>query len=257
MSPFEIITMTDNVLFNITWHEELSSTNAYIKEIINTKSAKEFDTICTKNQVAGKGQGNNQWESERDKNLTFSLLLQPTFIEIQEQFVISKSISLAIIRVLNNYHEGFKIKWPNDIYFNEHKIAGILIENTLINNTIGNSIIGIGININQEEFISDAPNPISLKQITHKNFNITELLNEILQSIAEYYIQLKDGNHQHIHREYLTSLFRGSGLHPFKDSKGLFYAAIKGINEYGNLILELEDKETRTYAFKEVEFILH
>ncbi len=249
--------MTDKATFNIIWHDELTSTNAVLKEQIRNEAVQEFDVICTKHQVAGKGQGSNQWESQKDMNLTFSLLLQPTFIEIQSQFIISKAISLAIIKVLNRYQEGFEIKWPNDIYFNDHKIAGILIENTLINNTIGTAIIGIGININQEVFVSDAPNPISLKQITKQDYSLPTLLNEILQSIAIYYEQLKSNAHSQIDKDYFQSLYRTDAYYPYRDSEGEFRATIHDINEYGHLVLQLKSKETRSYAFKEVEFVIH
>lgn len=248
--------MTDTSIFKIQWHEQLNSTNIFLKRELLENSFEEFYVVCAKSQVKGKGQGNNKWESEDYKNLTFSLLLKPTFIEIQDQFIISKAISLAIIDVLNRYKKGFCIKWPNDIYYKNSKIAGILIENSLIQNKIGTSIIGIGININQTKFISDAPNPISLAQITNNEFNINEILNEILISISQQYQRIRYKEQANIDIEYFNALFQNNGIFNFKDKGGLFKASIKGISPYGHLILLTPDNEERSYAFKEVEFIL-
>ncbi len=248
--------MTDTPKFKIQWHEKLNSTNIFLKHELLENSFDEFYVVCTKSQVKGKGQGNNKWESEDSKNLTFSLLLRPGFIEIQDQFIISKAISIAIINVLNRYKKGFCIKWPNDIYYQDSKIAGILIENSLIQNRIGTSIIGIGININQTNFFSDAPNPISLKQIINSETDITKFLAEILTSISEQYQRLRNNDHTDIDTEYFNSLFRNTGTYKFKDEDGLFKASILGISPYGHLILQSSNNEEKSYAFKEVEFIL-
>jgi len=132
---------------------------------MNRQSAdREFTTVIAERQTAGKGQRGNSWESEDCRNITFSFVLYPTFIEARRQFILSQIVSLSIKEELDQWTEGISIKWPNDIYWNDKKICGILIENDLSGHHIGRSISGIGVNINQDVFRSNAPNPISLKR---------------------------------------------------------------------------------------------
>ncbi|TLX77702.1 biotin--[acetyl-CoA-carboxylase] ligase [Labilibacter sediminis] len=243
--------------FNIFWHSELPSTNIKLKELTREKDINEYTVICTHNQVAGKGQAGNFWESESHKNLTFSLLLKPSHIQIQDQFIISKAVALGILKVLEKFDKGFCIKWPNDIYHQNHKIGGILIENSICQNGISESIIGIGLNINQTKFISDAPNPISLKSITNQNHNLKDILSQILESILYYMKEITMGNTQTIDTLYLQRLYKRNGEHLFKDAHGLFRASVLNINEYGHLQLKRSNGDISSYAFKEVEFILN
>ena len=147
---------------------ETDSTNNHLTQLCNEQQSavREFTTIIAERQTAGKGQRGNSWESEDCRNITFSFVLYPTFVEARRQFVLSQIVSLSIKEELDEWTEGISIKWPNDIYWNEKKICGILIENDLSGHHIGRSISGIGVNINQETFRSNAPNPVSLKQIT-------------------------------------------------------------------------------------------
>ena len=148
---------------------ETHSTNSYLRELImREKEQPEGTVVITDYQTAGRGQKGNSWESERGKNLTFSILLHPNHIPPGKQFILSQLISIAIVGVLKKYDRHFTIKWPNDIYWKEKKIAGMLIEVDLTGSSLSNAIIGIGININQRHFKSDAPNPVSLTQITGK-----------------------------------------------------------------------------------------
>lgn len=248
--------MTDITDFDIHWHTKLDSTNIFLKNELLKSELEEYYVACTKSQFQGKGQGSNKWESEPYKNLTFSLLLKPTFVEIQKQFIISKAISLAIVASLNKLKTGFCIKWPNDIYYKKNKIAGILIENSLSQDKLSTSIIGIGLNVNQTNFISDAPNPISLAQIIDNETDINILLSEILASIKSYYLMIKSGETQKLNESYFNALFRKDGIHKYKDDGGYFNASIKDISEYGHLILETTDTQEKIFAFKEVEFIL-
>ena len=150
---------------------ETDSTNNYLTQLCNEQQSavREFTTVIAERQTAGKGQRGNSWESEDCRNITFSFVLYPTFIEARRQFILSQIVSLSIKEELDQWTEGISIKWPNDIYWNEKKICGILIENDLSGHHIGRSISGIGVNINQDVFRSNAPNPISLKQITGKD----------------------------------------------------------------------------------------
>ena len=151
--------------FNIQHINQCDSTNAYLQRLVAETDAPEGTVVSTSFQTNGRGQLSNMWEAEDGKNILCSILLRPTSLPIKSQFLISQAISVAIVDVLNSYLDGFFIKWPNDIYYKEDKIAGILIENTLSSAGISTCIIGLGLNVNQQTFRSDAPNPISLFNI--------------------------------------------------------------------------------------------
>ena len=157
---------TKEIIFTKEHLAETDSTNTYLQQLDADRHLPEGYIAYTDTQRAGRGQRGNSWESQPGKNLTFSLLLRPEHIPANQQFLLSQAVSLAATDVLNRYASGFSIKWPNDIYWEDKKIAGILIENVLSGSTFARSIVGIGLNINQERFISDAPNPVSLFQIT-------------------------------------------------------------------------------------------
>ena len=214
--------------------DELLSTNNKLKELIRDQDLKEYTIVQTFCQTAGKGQAGNSWESENNKNLTFSLFLKPVYIEIQNQFIISKAVALGILEALKVYAPDFTIKWPNDIYYKNKKIGGILIENALRQNTISESIIGIGLNINQTTFVSDAPNPVSLKSIVNKNFDLDTILSEVTSGIIDQINVIQSGNCTTIHQQYINQLFRKTGYYPYKDAHGEFMAQISGINAYGH-----------------------
>ena len=164
---------------------ETDSTNNYLTQLCNEQQSavREFTTVIAERQTAGKGQRGNSWESEDCRNITFSFVLYPTFIEARRQFILSQIVSLSIKEELDQWTEGISIKWPNDIYWNEKKICGILIENDLSGHHIGRSISGIGVNINQDVFRSNAPNPISLKQITGKDHDRYLILANIMERV--------------------------------------------------------------------------
>ena len=195
---------------------ETHSTNSYLRELImREKEQPEGTVVITDYQTAGRGQKGNSWESERGKNLTFSILLHPNHIPPGKQFILSQLISIAIVGVLKKYDRHFTIKWPNDIYWKEKKIAGMLIEVDLTGSSLSNAIIGIGININQRHFKSDAPNPVSLTQITGKEHNLSELLEKILDSIVDEYNKYTPDNEEEIRQKYMALLFRNKGLYPY------------------------------------------
>ena len=160
--------------------KETTSTNDYLAQLCTESKAKEFYTVMADSQTHGKGQRGNTWEAESGKNLLFSIVLYPTALEAKKQFCLSMLAALACHEALGNYTEGFTIKWPNDIYWKDKKIGGILIENELEGKYIMQSIIGIGLNVNQEAFYSDAPNPVSLKQIIGAEIDIQELMMKVV-----------------------------------------------------------------------------
>ncbi|MBK5720235.1 biotin--[acetyl-CoA-carboxylase] ligase [Dysgonomonas sp. Marseille-P4677] len=239
---------------------ETDSTNNYIKNLLVEETIEEGTIVYTNFQTAGKGQRGNSWESEKEKNLSFSIVLYPKRIKANEQFILSQIVSLAIadyirFRIDNIHIDDITIKWPNDIYWQDKKLCGILIESTLINDKIDVSVIGIGININQTEFRSNAPNPISLKQITGQNYDIQYLIQDIQDYILDYYTRLQQ-HRAELALQYKNILFRNNGYHLYNDGKANFTARIKDIKPSGILVLETKDGEERCFAFKEVKYIL-
>lgn len=231
---------------------ETGSTNNYIRQILAKRALPEGSLVITDFQTSGRGQAGNSWESESGKNLTFSLVIYPEVIAANEQFLISQITALSIKETLSEYVEGIRIKWPNDIYWNDRKICGMLIENDLAGSVIHCSICGIGININQKEFHSNAPNPVSLTQITGKEYELNEVLDRFRKHFYQLYIHLLQGNKEAIRRQYQASLYRREGFHTYQDENGRFEAEIKEIEPTGHLLLRLTDGSTRRYAFKEV-----
>lgn len=237
--------------------QETESTNKYLKETPSKNDLPDGTIVYTDFQTAGRGQRGNSWESERGKNLSFSIIVHPKHIEVTRNFLISQIISLAVEEVLSTYTQDISIKWPNDIYHNDNKLAGILIENELVDGIITNSIIGVGININQTIFTSDAPNPISLTQITKKNYDLLTLLAEIQTKFLYLYNKSQRRSFFSITKNYMERLYRREGAHSFSTPEGeVFRASIRGVDFDGSLILALTNGETRRYYFKEVSYIL-
>ena len=235
--------------------ETLASTNSYLKELAHKQVIEEGTVIVTRNQTEGRGQRGNAWESEAGKNITCSILLYPLFLPIHRHFLLSEAIGLGVKNTLDAYTAGITIKWPNDIYYEEKKIAGILIENELTGNEYNLSIVGIGLNINQERFLSDAPNPISLNRITGKDQDTETLLIELVRNIMYRYEQLRAGDTETLIRMYHDALYRKTGFHRYKDNQGIFNARIDRVSDDGFLHLITDTNEERCYNFKNVRFM--
>ncbi len=235
--------------------EETDSTSLYLTRLCQEQEVKEMTVVVTDYQTAGRGQRGNSWESEKGENLLFSTVFYPTFLSARKQFLLSQVVSLAVKETLDNYAEGFSVKWPNDIFWKEKKICGMLLENDLSGIQIDRCIAGIGININQEEFHSEAPNPVSLWQITNKKESTLDILQQVMERINVYYELLRSGKDAWIASRYERSLFRNSGFHPFRDEQGDFQAMITGIEPGGKLILTDDNGRERRYAFKEVTYL--
>lgn len=236
---------------------EIDSTNNYTKALLMGKEVNEFTVVTSEYQLAGKGQRGNYWESERGKNLTFSIILKPSFLAINKQFMLSKIVCLAMHQTLSRYIESphLKIKWPNDIYYKDFKIAGILIEHDLLGNQIESSIVGIGLNVNQTSFISDAPNPISLNNICRQTFDKSEILNYYINSLKSYYRLLKNREWEQINARYHQILYRNQEQHIYEDNNGRFIGKIRSVDEDGTINIEKENKVAQ-YLFKEVKYII-
>ena len=225
-------------------------------------------TIRTDFQTAGRGQAGNSWESEQGQNLLFSALLRYEKILAAEQWRLSMLVAVALWDALAKHlpQNLLTIKWPNDIYFGDKKLVGILIENSLSGQYVGYSIAGIGVNLNQTQWLSNAPNPISMKEITGKEYDAEALMNDWILSIKSWEI----ASTEDIKATYLTRLYRREGWHPYverevsvaptqiaqQDIQGTFLAEFIGITEQGELILRKENKEEKTYHFKQIRFVL-
>jgi len=216
------------------------------------KSLPEGLVIYTDFQSAGKGQPGNAWESSKGKNLLFSMVLHPIHVPMDELFLVSQLVSIAIKKALDEYTTNITVKWPNDIYWNDKKLVGILIENSLQGNKIMSVVIGVGLNVNQKIFFSNAPNPVSLSQITGKRQNRKQLLQQICQNIMELYYEMDT---EKIRKIYAESLYRKSGFYSFEANNETFQAKIKEVQTDGMLELETEKGELKSFYFKEVQFI--
>lgn len=234
---------------------ETASTNRYLRERLRCAPLEEGSAVYADYQTAGRGQAGNSWESERGANLLFSVAIYPDCIPANAQFLISQIAALSVKRTLERHTGGIVVKWPNDIYWNDRKICGMLIENDLQGSTIGCSVLGIGINLNQEVWRSDAPNPVSLRQITGGSYDREAELHAFLDCFYAAYLRLLRGEWEEIRSEYLAALYRKDGYHPYRDAGGLFSARICGIAPTGHLQLQLPDGTVRSYAFKEVSFV--
>lgn len=235
--------------------EETDSTNSYLRRLLEEEELPEGTAVVAGFQKAGRGQVGNSWESEAGKNLLFSMVLYPDSLLAAEQFLLSQIVCLSLKQVLDNYTEGISVKWPNDVYWQDRKIAGILIENDLSGAYLSHSIVGIGLNLNQERFTSPAPNPVSLKQITGETYDIESILGLYASSFFSNYIRLFKGETEDIRAEYGRALYRRNGYFTYEDADGIFEARIHAVEADGRLVLALPDGTLRRYAFKEVVYL--
>lgn len=232
---------------------ETDSTNTYVSKLpIDTP---EGSIAYTLNQTQGRGLSSNHWESEPNKNLTFSILLRPVFLKAYEQFYLLKAIAIAASDFVAMFTDKVSIKWPNDIYVSDKKIAGILIENSIERDYLKQSIIGIGININQEKFSDVIPNPVSLFQLTKKEYDIEKCLEMISECIEKQYLLLKNRNFEDIDRSYLSILYRFNQPSVFSADGTNFTGTIVAVEPAGELAIKAASGEVRHFLFKEVEYI--
>ena len=234
--------------------EELSSTNDYASEIVHNGFVPDFMVVMTDFQTKGRGQRGNHWVSAAGQNLLFSIVVHPTEIPIKEQFIISQAVSLALCEVVSLYCESVCIKWPNDIYVGDKKIAGILIENSLNNKKIATSIIGIGLNVNQTEY-DDVPNPTSLRAELGKELKRDEVLEQFLSRFRQLYASIST-DAEKIRSEYKARLFQFEKMSQYKDVTGTFSGQIIDVADDGQLLIVDTNGGLRRYYFKEVQYLL-
>ncbi len=247
---------------------EVDSTNNYLfNKLSKGIDYCEGSVFYTFRQTEGRGQIGNSWESQPDKNIAFSILLKPTFIHPKEQFILSEIAALATVNILNSLGIDFKIKWPNDIYYEDRKVAGILIENRISGNHLEHTIIGIGINVDQTIFLSDAPNPISIKQIISEkgikiDYSKERIMREISEEIYKLYSNLLYSTFEQykvkISSLYNSFLYRKNGFYLYKDvaTQNVFYAQLLKVESDGHLYLQETNEKIHKYLFKEVKFCL-
>jgi len=258
----QIITLQNNIfsgLFvgqNLITIKQVDSTNNFLKNSLsNSKPLPEGTVIMADSQTAGRGQQQNRWHSEDGKNLTFSLLLKPVFLPVTQQFDLTRVISLGIINAFEPLlGNQLKVKWPNDIYYGDYKLGGILIENIIQGSQIKNSVIGIGLNINQDDFPLEVPNAVSLKQILHRDYDLKFLLSEICKNIEAAYLNLKSGRFELVRKAYLDRLYWLNEDKMFKTKDKMFAGVITGVKDNGLLIVN-DGIGTSEFNQKEIEFL--
>lgn len=218
----------------------------------------DLTSVIADFQSAGRGQLGNSWESQDGKNLLISTIIHPADHDVARQFLISMAAALAVRDAVcaflpQQLHNAVKIKWPNDVYVNDLKISGILVENQLRGRLISESIIGVGLNVNQVDF-SHAPNPASIKMFTATDTPIADVADSFLRALRLRADAMSDPQ---LARDFWNCLYRADGdFHAFTDANGRFLARIASIDPDGRLHLELQDHSRRSFLFKEVEYVI-
>ena len=237
-------------------HTTLPSTNSYC-ELLDLDKVEEFTVIWAHEQTDGIGQRGNHWVCEKNKNLTFSLILKPTFLPSADQFMLTKTLSLGVCDMLTQALPSHKvhIKWPNDIYVDGNKICGILTSNKVLNNRLSVAICGIGINVNQLQFPEWVPNPTSFSLLTRQAHELRPLLNNVVAKIAERYRQLERHEWTTIDHDYLKCLLHYRTVARYKYHGEDIEATITGVNRFGHLQLALQNGEKISCDMKEIALL--
>lgn len=238
--------------------EEIDSTNRFFMDWLTREKPDEGTLVITNYQTAGKGMDGATWESEHGLNLTFSFVLYPVFLAPEAQFYLNKTISLGLIDAVAGFCPGrndVRIKWPNDIYIGDHKLAGTLIQNGVKGSRFDFSVIGIGLNVNQVEFLGDVANPVSLKMVAGHDFMLDDVLSVILENIDRRYDALKMGQRRSLDTDYLELLYRIGQIADYHYKGNRISAKITGVNRYGQLVLEIPGEKIIECDLKEIKFI--
>lgn len=234
----------------------INSTNDYLKNMFKEIPLNNFTTVVADYQVKGKGQYRNRWHSDKGKNLLFSVLIKFKSFSIKDQVYLNFAISLAIFEVLTDMLKNVKIKWPNDIMSRQSKICGILIENSVKHDKISHSIVGIGLNVNQEIFPTELKKATSIKKILKKDVKLDELLQKILQQIKISIAKIEKKHFKSLHSDYHLNLYRFEQPSMFKtNDNAIFLGKIIGVSEQGKLKLELLDETIKEFEVKEICFM--
>ena len=215
------------------------------------------DVVWAERQTAGRGQRGHSWSSAEGENLTFTLVLEPAFLPVAEQFLLSEAVALALCDTFAEFGIDTRIKWTNDIYAGDRKLVGILIEHNYTGGRLSRTSVGIGINVNQTKFDPALPNPVSMAAATGRRFEREQVLDTFLAHCRSRYEALEAGDAARIQEAYRARMYRLGERHPYRLPDGtLFHAAIEGVRPSGELLLRRDDGTTGAYLFKEVEFII-
>ncbi len=218
---------------------------------------RDGDIVWADFQTAGRGQRGHTWQSRAGENLTFSVVLEPTFLPVTEQFMLLEAVALALIDFFASLGVKTAVKWTNDIYVGDKKAVGILIEHSYAGGKLARTIVGIGINVNQTDFPSDIPNPVSLALLTGKRYELEALLRDFEQSLGRRYEQLRRGEWDALQSDYHSALYRRDERYVYALPNGeKFGGIIRGVKPQGELIVELDDGRVTSFLFKEIEFII-
>jgi BirA family biotin operon repressor/biotin-[acetyl-CoA-carboxylase] ligase len=233
---------------------ECHSTNDEAARLIESNvNALEGTVVITNNQTAGRGQRGNAWTTEHGKNLTFSLLMKPSFLAVRDQFYLNKVFSLGIYDYLNKTLTGnVKVKWPNDVMVEKKKICGILIENHLHGQQIQHSIVGIGLNVNQQKF--PVLTATSMLEHQEEEFPLEETLHQLLACLEMRYLQLRSGKFDELNNDYSAALYWIGEKHMFKKPEEVFEGIITGVDESGKLKVNV-DGTTEYFDLKQIQFL--
>ena len=232
-------------------------TTASTNDDARDEKYREGDVVWADFQTAGRGQRGHLWHSRKGENLTFSAVLEPTFVPIAEQFSVSEVVALSLVDMLSEYGIEAKIKWTNDIYVGDRKLVGILIEHSLSSNALRRTIVGVGINVNQREFDPSIPNPVSMAQLLDGKLDAEGVLQCFLKHLQRNYESLREGAKEELHDRYNALLYRKNEYYTYALPSGeKFRAKILGTVPSGALRLEDAEGNTKDYLFKEVEFII-
>ena len=232
--------------------EQTTSTN----DDARSPEYRHGDIVWAERQTAGRGQRGHT-RTSTSESITFSLVLEPTFLPIAGQFLLSEVVTLALTDCLAGFGIDTRIKWTNDIYFGDRKMVGMLIEHTCSGTTLQRTIAGIGINVNQKEFDPSLPNPVSMAQAAGRTFDRTEVLESFRRHCMARYAQLERGDRESLQREFRQRMYGLGERRPFRLPDGTgFEAVIEGVRPTGELLLRHDDGSLHGYLFREVEFVI-
>lgn len=215
------------------------------------------DIVWAEHQTAGRGQRGHKWLSPEGENLTFTMVVEPRFLPVAEQFLLCEAMSVALTDTFAAYDIETRIKWTNDIYAGDRKLEGVLIEHNYAGTTLSRSLLGIGINVNQTQFDPSLPNPVSMAQLTGRRYDRREVLETFERCMLRRYEQLEIGDREALQHDYRSRMYALGEMRPFRYPDGsMIRGAIEGVRPSGELILRHEDGSRHEYLFKEIEFVL-
>ena len=251
----------DKLVFNRIHLEQIDSTNSYLRKNAallcdNADDCFKAVVVTAENQTSGRGQRGNVWLSQSGVNLLMSILVHPLFLPVGQQFRLSQIVALSLCRAMRGYGIDASLKWPNDIYVGNRKLAGILIELDYSGSVVGQAVIGIGLNVNQTEFAAMDRVPVSMKMLRGCDFSVSDVMDSCLCCFSDYYMQLASSCHSVIETEYNSLLLGAGECRRYIDKDGCFDATMIGVEPAGYLLLRRSDGTVSRYAFKEVEQII-